>query len=191
MLRMAIMALAFAGGLVLAATVVQAQDVTADGSPRHRQGGLHLRLPDGGQLPHPARLLREPRNPEYKAPWNQLRNIPRVFTPEDKAVPDAQLGHALFHRSAWICAPNPSCSRCRRSKRIATSASSSSTSTRTTSTTSAAAPPATTAAASLIAGPGWKGETPQGHQASHPLRDRAGTSPYFARSFSTRTIWIT
>jgi hypothetical protein len=25
-------------------------------------------------------------NPEFKAPWNQLRNIPRVFTPEDKAV---------------------------------------------------------------------------------------------------------
>jgi hypothetical protein len=25
-------------------------------------------------------------NPEYKAPWNQLCNIPRVFTPEDKAV---------------------------------------------------------------------------------------------------------
>ena len=24
--------------------------------------------------------------PEYKAPWNQLRNIPRVYTPEDKAV---------------------------------------------------------------------------------------------------------
>jgi hypothetical protein len=28
----------------------------------------------------------DPKNPEYKAPWNQLRNIPRVFTPEDKAV---------------------------------------------------------------------------------------------------------
>lgn len=26
------------------------------------------------------------KNPEYKAPWNQLRNIPRVFTPDDKAV---------------------------------------------------------------------------------------------------------
>ena len=26
------------------------------------------------------------KNPEYKAPWNQIRNIPRVFTPEDKAV---------------------------------------------------------------------------------------------------------
>jgi hypothetical protein len=25
-------------------------------------------------------------NPEYKAPWNQLRNFSRVFTPEDKAV---------------------------------------------------------------------------------------------------------
>src|SRR5436190_15093499 len=28
----------------------------------------------------------DPTNPEYKAPWNQIRNIPRVFTPEDKAV---------------------------------------------------------------------------------------------------------
>jgi hypothetical protein len=26
------------------------------------------------------------KNPEYKAPWNQIRNIPRVFTPEDRAV---------------------------------------------------------------------------------------------------------
>ena len=25
-------------------------------------------------------------NPEYKAPWNELRNFSRVFTPEDKAV---------------------------------------------------------------------------------------------------------
>jgi hypothetical protein len=25
-------------------------------------------------------------NPEFKAPWNQVRNIPRVYTPEDKAV---------------------------------------------------------------------------------------------------------
>jgi len=26
------------------------------------------------------------RSPEYKAPWNQLRSIPRVYTPEDKAI---------------------------------------------------------------------------------------------------------
>ena len=25
-------------------------------------------------------------NPEYKAPWNQLRSSARVFTPDDKAV---------------------------------------------------------------------------------------------------------
>ena len=25
-------------------------------------------------------------NPEFKAPWNEIKNIPRVFTPEDKAV---------------------------------------------------------------------------------------------------------
>src|SRR5688572_30707286 len=26
------------------------------------------------------------KNPEFKAPWNQIRNIPRVFTPNDKAI---------------------------------------------------------------------------------------------------------
>jgi len=26
------------------------------------------------------------KNPEYKAPWNQICNIPRVYTPEDKAI---------------------------------------------------------------------------------------------------------
>ena len=25
-------------------------------------------------------------NPEFKAPWNQIRNIPRVFTPDDTAI---------------------------------------------------------------------------------------------------------
>jgi len=28
----------------------------------------------------------DPQNPEYKAPGNQIRNTPRVFTPEDKAI---------------------------------------------------------------------------------------------------------
>jgi hypothetical protein len=26
------------------------------------------------------------RNPKFKAPWNQIRNMPRVFTPDDKAA---------------------------------------------------------------------------------------------------------
>jgi hypothetical protein len=25
-------------------------------------------------------------NPEFKAPWNNIRNIPRVFTPDDRAI---------------------------------------------------------------------------------------------------------
>jgi hypothetical protein len=28
----------------------------------------------------------ERNNPEFKAPWNQIRNMPRVFTPDDKVV---------------------------------------------------------------------------------------------------------
>ncbi|WP_368565194.1 DUF1254 domain-containing protein [Pseudoxanthomonas sp. UTMC 1351] len=26
------------------------------------------------------------KNPEYKAPWNQLKNVPRVYSPDDKAI---------------------------------------------------------------------------------------------------------
>lgn len=41
-------------------------------------------LVDSYRIQHAYFVDRE--NPEYKAPWNQLRNFPRVFTPEDKAV---------------------------------------------------------------------------------------------------------
>jgi hypothetical protein len=30
--------------------------------------------------------LEDRANPEFKAPWNQIRNIPRVYTPEDRAI---------------------------------------------------------------------------------------------------------
>jgi len=39
---------------------------------------------DSYRIQHAYYVNRE--SPEFKAPWNQLRNIPRVFTPEDKAV---------------------------------------------------------------------------------------------------------
>lgn len=39
---------------------------------------------DGYRIQHAYFVDKE--NPEYKAPWNQLRNIARVFTPDDKAV---------------------------------------------------------------------------------------------------------
>jgi hypothetical protein len=39
---------------------------------------------DGYRILHAYFVDRD--NPEFKAPWNQIRNIPRVFTPEDTAV---------------------------------------------------------------------------------------------------------
>jgi len=48
----------------------------------------------------------DPKNPEYKAPWNQIRNIPRVFTPEDKAVqtPNSDTPYSM----AGLGRPHPS-----------------------------------------------------------------------------------
>jgi hypothetical protein len=39
---------------------------------------------DNYRIQHAYFVDRE--NPEFKAPWNQIRNIPRVYTPEDKAI---------------------------------------------------------------------------------------------------------
>ena len=37
-------------------------------------------------------------NPEFKAPWNQIRNIPRVYTPADKAIqtPNSDTPYSLL-----------------------------------------------------------------------------------------------
>ena len=52
-------------------------------------------------------------SPEFKVPWNQIRNIPRVFTPEDKAVkapnsdtPYSMLGMDLRTEPIVITVPN-------------------------------------------------------------------------------------
>ena len=41
-------------------------------------------MADGYRILHTYFVNRE--SPEFKAPWNQIKNTPRVFTPEDKAV---------------------------------------------------------------------------------------------------------
>jgi len=38
----------------------------------------------------------DPANPDYKAPYNQLLNIPRVYTTADTTVQTPQFRHALF-----------------------------------------------------------------------------------------------
>ena len=130
-------------------------------SPRHRQGSLHLRLPDGGQLPHPARLLRRHQESRIQGTLEPAHQHPAGLHAGRHGDPDAQLGYALLDASAWTCAPNRSCSPCRRSKRIAISASSSSIATPSTSTTSAAARPATMAAASSSPGRAGKARHPR------------------------------
>lgn len=44
----------------------------------------------------------DPNNAEYKAPWNHIRNIPRVFTPEDRAVqtPNSDTPYSML---GWTC----------------------------------------------------------------------------------------
>src|ERR1700722_13952784 len=55
-------------------------------------------------------------NPDYKAQWNELLNVPRVFVRTIKRFKLRILIHPI-PGSASICAWNPSCSPCRRLKR--------------------------------------------------------------------------
>jgi hypothetical protein len=52
------------------------------------------------------------RDPEYKGPWNEIHNTPRVYTPADKAI---QTPNSDTPYSGWglICVPSRWCSRCR------------------------------------------------------------------------------
>ena len=114
---------------------------------------------DGYRIQYAYFVDRE--NAEFKAPWNQLRNISRVFTPEDKAIQTPNSDTPYSTSSALICAPNRLCSRCRPLRRSAISASNLLTPTRTTSPTSAAARPATTEAVSSSPGPAGKAGLPR------------------------------
>ena len=67
-----------------------------------------------------------------------------------------------IHGSAWTCAPSRSCSPCRRSRRIATSASSSSIVYTFNFDYIGSRATGNDGGSFLIAGPGWKGETPKG-----------------------------
>jgi hypothetical protein len=70
----------------LAITSVRAADITpAEARAIAKEAYIYgYPMVDGYRIQYAYCVDRE--NPEFKAPWNQLRNIPRVFTPEDKAV---------------------------------------------------------------------------------------------------------
>ena len=86
MLRTIMSALAIAGGLASVSTSVQAQDVTAAEARAIAKEAYIYGFPmvDNYRIQHAYFV--DTKNPEYKAPWNQLVNIPRVYTPADTAI---------------------------------------------------------------------------------------------------------
>lgn len=88
MLRIAKVALAI-GGLALASTSVQAQDVTAAEAREIAKEAYIYGFPivDNYRIQHAYWVDRT--TPEYKGPWNQIWNSARLFTPADKAVQTA------------------------------------------------------------------------------------------------------
>jgi len=83
-LNLCLLAITLLGALAL--TAARAADVTPTEARAIAKEAYIYGYPtvDGYRIQYAYCVDRE--NPEYKAPWNQLRNIPRVFTPEDKAV---------------------------------------------------------------------------------------------------------
>ncbi|MBS0260705.1 MAG: DUF1254 domain-containing protein [Planctomycetes bacterium] len=100
-------------------------------------------------------------NPEYKAPWNQIKNIPRVYTPDDKAVqtpnsdtPYSMLGLDLRAEPIVLTVPQLEKERYYSIQLIdAYTFNFAYIGSRATGND---------AGSFLIAGPDWKGETPQG-----------------------------
>src|SRR5580700_5456819 len=88
---------------------------------------------------------------QYKAPFNQIYNEARVFTPKDTAIitPNSD---THTHSLGRTCGLNPSFSACPRSRRAGITMFNSSTCTRSTTDTSVAAPRATMLAASWSLG---------------------------------------
>lgn len=101
------------------------------------------------------------KNPEYKAPWNQIKNMPRVFTPDDKAVqtpnsdtPYSMLGMDLRAEPIVLTVPAIEKERYYSIQLIdAYTFNFAYIGSRTTGNE---------AGRFLIAGPDWKGETPKG-----------------------------
>lgn len=86
MKRIAIMALAIAGGLASISASVHAQDVTAAEARSIAKEAYIYGFPvvDDYRIQHAYFV--DTNNPEYKGPWNRIVNIPRVYTPADTAV---------------------------------------------------------------------------------------------------------
>src|SRR5438105_11329659 len=70
---------------VLALTTVRAADITSAARAIVKEAYIYgFPLVDNYRIQYGYFVDRQ--NPEFKAPWNQLKNIPRVYTPADTAI---------------------------------------------------------------------------------------------------------
>jgi hypothetical protein len=86
MLRIAMVALAITGGLASTSTSVQAQDVTAAEAREIAKEAYVYGFPMVDNYRIQYAYFEDSKSPEYKGPWNTLVNIPRVYTPADTAI---------------------------------------------------------------------------------------------------------
>jgi hypothetical protein len=86
MFKIAAMTLAIAVGLVSVPPSVQAADATAAEARAIAKEAYIYGFPvvDDYRIQHAYFV--DTSNPEYKGPWNQIVNIPRVYTPADTAI---------------------------------------------------------------------------------------------------------
>jgi hypothetical protein len=144
----------------LACSIIHAAEVTpAEARAIAKEAYIYaFPLVDNYRVQHAYFVDRD--SPEFKAPWNQLKNIPRVFTPADTAVqaantdtPYSFVGMDLRAEPLVFTLPII--------EKVAISPSNLSISTRSTSTTWAAAPPVTMAAASSSPGRAGRAKHPR------------------------------
>jgi len=83
-LAVALTTMALTTGLVL--TTARAADITPDEARAIAKEAYIYGFPMVDNYRIQYAYFVDKQNPEYKAPWNQLRSIPRVYTPDDKAV---------------------------------------------------------------------------------------------------------
>ena len=161
MLRMATTALAIAGCLASASTSVHASELAASEARAIAKEAYIYGFPmvDNYRIQHAYFV--DTKNPEYKGPWNQIVNIPRVYTPADTAVqtpnsdtPYSLLGMDLRAEPIVLTVPPIEKDRYFSIQLIdAYTFNFDYIGSRTTGNDGGSF---------LIAGPGWKGETPKG-----------------------------
>lgn len=83
------LAVTFVGAALVQAVIAQAADITPAEARAIAKEAYVYGFPMVDNYRVQYAYFVDPNNPEFKAPWNQICNMARVFTPEDKAIQTA------------------------------------------------------------------------------------------------------